>query len=152
MTTALALILLLRAIQSPAQVHDKEAIDLAKAAVVRTIDGTLPDKKFEDWLRDLFGPAAKIAWEVNDCGEQTGDPQLDRGRDFPMCVDAAVSLDSSRVLHLLLVVGSFKTGVRRQPPAFFYGCVLEAGAPSQWLKSLKEAANIRRPPERPLHP
>ena len=24
-----------------------------------------------------------MQWEVNDCGEQTGDPALDRGRDIP---------------------------------------------------------------------
>jgi len=147
--TTLAFVLLLGAIQAPAQLREKEAIEHAKAAVVRTIDDTLPDKTFESWLRDMFGSAAKTAWEVNDCGEQTGDPQQDRGREFPMCVDVSVSLDGSRVLHILLAVGSFKTGVRRQPPAFHCGCVLEAGVPTRWLKNLKEAAKLRRPAQSP---
>ena len=132
----------LAGLQVAASVRDRDAIAHAKAAIVKRLDATLPDKTLEIWLRDEFG-SAKTAWEVNDCGEQTGDPQRDRGRDFPMCVDASVSLDRGRVLHLVLAVGSFKTGVRRQPPTFVYGSVLEGGAPTRWLKSLAAATNER---------
>jgi hypothetical protein len=142
--TVLAFALALGAVQTPQNSPDKVAIERVKNTVVRTMDSTLPDKKIETWLHDLFGSEAKIAWEANDCGEQTGDPQRDRGRDFPMCVDASVALDGNRVLHLLLAVGTWKTGVRSDPPSFYYGCVVEAGVPARWLKSLREAADIAR--------
>jgi hypothetical protein len=145
-TAPLALVFLLGAVQI-GPLPEREAIERAKNTIVRSVDSTLPNETLETWLRDLFGSGAKVAWEVNDCGEQTGDPQRDRDRDFPMCVDASVSLDRGRVLHLLLAVGSFKTGVRREPPTFAYGVVLEAGGPTQWLKSLREASTIRRPPD-----
>lgn len=138
----LLLVLCLVGSQVAAPARDREAIQHAKATIVKRLDATLPNKTVEIWLRDVFG-SAKTAWEVNDCGEQTGDPRQDRGRDFPMCVDVSVSLDRGRVLHLLLAVGSFKTGVRRQPASFVYACVLEDGAPTRWLTSLAAAANER---------
>jgi hypothetical protein len=64
-----------------------------------------------------------------------------------------VTLDSRRVLHLLLGVGTFKTGVRREPPTFSYGVVLEGGAPTRWLKSLSEATTVgKSSDERPPQP
>ena len=133
--------------QTSVQLH-KEAVDRAKSVIVRSLDGTLPDRSLEIWLRDLFGTGAKTTWEVNDCGEQTGEPQRDRGRDFPMCVDVTVSLTDNRALHVLLAVGTFKTGVRPATPAFSYGVVLQAGVPIRWLKALGEATAISRSADR----
>ena len=46
--------------------------------------------------------AGKLAWEVNDCGEQTGDPEVDSERDLPICVEATITLtDGSRAGVLL---------------------------------------------------
>ena len=51
----------------------------------------------------------KIKYEVNDCGEQTG-TSADKGRDFPMCVEAmADSLDVH--ISVVLGVGTFKRGI-----------------------------------------
>ena len=65
-----------------------------------------------------------------------------------MCVDAAVALAGNRVLHVLLAVGTFKTGVRPATPTFSYGVVLEAGVPIRWLNALGEATAISRSPDR----
>ena len=142
MRLTIAIFLLISAFQTSTRPSEKETIDMVRNSPVRSIDRTLPDETLEAWLRGLFGPAAKTSWETNDCGEQTGNPQLDRGRDFPMCVDVAVTLDDRRALHLLLAVGTLKTGAQRTPPTFFYGVVLEAGEPTLWLKSLGEATKI----------
>ena len=149
-TVTLALALLFGASQTSLDQREREAIGRARSTIVRSVESTLPNQTLEAWLRDVFGAAAKTAWEVNDCGEQTGDPQRDRGRDVPMCVDVAVTLDSRRVLHLLLGVGTFKTGVRREPPTFSYGVVLEGGAPTRWLKSLSEATTVGKSSRSPF--
>ena len=120
------------------QAHDKEAVERAKRVSVRALDRRLPERTLEAWLRDVFGPARKTVWEVNDCGEQTGDPRIDRGRDLPMCVDAKVSLDDRRVLHVVVAVGSLKTGVGAGPPRFAYASVIESGTPIRWLTSLPD--------------
>ena len=146
----LALLLLSGASHDQQKVSEQQAIEQAKATVVRSVDGTLPNQRLDLWLRDLFGSTAKTAWEVNDCGEQTGDPQIDRGRDFPMCVEVSIPLENRRVLHLLFAVGTFKTGVHSQPPAFSHGAVLEAGTPVQWLKSLGEAKTVSKSFAKPL--
>ena len=115
---------------------EKEAVDRAKSVIVRSLDGTLPDRTLETWLRDLFGSGAKTTWEVNDCGEQTGDPQRDRGRDFPMCVDVSVSLTDNRVLHVLLAVGT----VQDWRPAGDADLFLRRRAPGRNADSLAEGA------------
>lgn len=143
MQLTIAIFVLIGAFQTSTQLSEKETIDWVRTSLVRSIDRTLPDEPLEAWLRGLLG-SAKTSWETNDCGEQTGNPQLDRGRDFPMCVDVAVTLDDRRVLHLLLAVGTLKTGAQRTPPTFFYGVVMEAGVPTLWLKSLGEATKVGR--------
>jgi hypothetical protein len=144
MATLLAIMLSLGMLQMQVRLPETEAIDLAKKTIVQDVDRSLPRTTFAKWLLDLFGPLAKTQWEVNDCGEQTGDPRVDQGRDVPMCVDASVALGRDRILHLLLVVGTFKTGVRHETPSFFYGCVTQAGVPTQWLRSLHEATTLAK--------
>jgi hypothetical protein len=150
-TWFLVLLMACDAGQSGPRSQDAEAIDRARTASVRDIDRDLPDRPLAAWLTDLFGPSATVAWEVNDCGEQTGDPGTDRDRDFPMCAEASVSLGGGRVLVFLLDVGTFRTGVRREAPTFRYGYLLEGDhpAPARWLKSLAEVADGRTQPESP---
>ena len=144
MTGFLAILLAVGTLQVQARLPETEAIDWAKKTIVNDVDSSLPRTTFERWLLDLFGPLAKTQWEINDCGEQTGNPHVNQGRDFPMCVDASVALGDDRTLYLLLVVGTFKTGVRRETPTFFYGCLTQGGVPTQWLKSLAGATTISK--------
>jgi len=46
-------------------------------------DRSLPNLSLEFFLRNESG-GTPIKWEVNHCGEQAGDPAIDRGRDSPM--------------------------------------------------------------------
>ncbi len=89
------------------------AIKFARATLVSNIEKGMPKMRFDTWLRQTVGPNLKIAWEVNDCGEQTGTP-ADKGRDFPMCVEAiADSMD----VHIAvgIMVGTFKRGITGKP-------------------------------------
>jgi hypothetical protein len=51
---------------------------------------------------------ASVRWEVNDCGEQSGDPRVDKGREFPVCVQAESDLKHQRTLTVVIVTGSAK--------------------------------------------
>jgi len=93
---------------------------------------------FEKWLRELVGDSATTSWEVNDCGEQTGDPGRDAGRDFPMCAEAQVSLAGQRELHISLAVGTFRTGVTGVPQ-FRTAYVKKAGGS---LESMERLADV----------
>ena len=65
----------------------KAAIQRAKNLIVSSFDRSLPNVSLEFFLKYEAG-GAPIKWEVNDCGEQTGNPATDRGHDSPMCVEA----------------------------------------------------------------
>jgi hypothetical protein len=73
---------------------------------------------------------------VNDCGEQTGNPLLDKGRDFPLCTEARIVLGVKRKLFILLPVGTVKTGVKTGPVSFFYAVVVESDGSMNWVKNL----------------
>ncbi len=66
------------------------------------LDPALPDKPFEEWLRSLLPKEAKLRYGLNDCGEQTGEPARDRGRDIPECLAVEVEITSrARTVELL---------------------------------------------------
>ena len=133
----IVLVLTLNSQQTGTQARDAEAIAKAKDIIVRQIEPSLPDKAFSVWLQGLVGAQADIRWEVNDCGEQTGNPLLDKGRDFPMCAEAQVALGGKRKLHIILSVGTFKTGVQTGPASFFYAVVVEPDGSMNWVNHLQ---------------
>ena len=130
----LTLILLLGLGQNPTGARDAAAINAAKQAVVRTIDPALPPISFEAWLRGVVGTDATTKWEVNDCGEQSGDGKQ-QSRDFPMCAEAQVDLGSQRTLHVSIGVGSVTQGVGGAP-TFRMAYITTAGNSPEWIRSL----------------
>jgi hypothetical protein len=127
-------------VQIQNQTSDAKAIEAAKGTNVLRIESSLPDKLFEQWLRGLVGMQAQIVWEVNDCGEQTGNPAVDSGRNFPMCVAALVNLAGERKLNVLLNVGTFKGGVKAGPASFFASDLIEPNGSHISPKSLSQLA------------
>lgn len=123
--------------------RDAAAINAARHVVVRAIDPALPRVSFEAWLRGVVGTAAATNWEVNDCGEHTGNPRLDQGRDFPLCAEVQVGFGDQRELHVSLVVGSFKKGVRGTP-GFWMAYITKAGGPPEWIEGLAEIPSAAR--------
>jgi hypothetical protein len=124
--------------QASRPLPEAAAIVAAKKAIVRQIDPALPRTTFEAWLRGVTGPQAVTRWEVNDCGEQTGNPDVDRGLDLPVCAQAQVTLSGNRELYLLLAVGTSGKGVTTGPPRFFSAHLTESGGPPQRIKSLAQ--------------
>jgi hypothetical protein len=106
---------------APQALPETAAINVAKNAVVQDMDKALPRVTFEAWVQGLVGAQAALKWSVNDCGEQTGNPALDKGRDFPICAEVQVGLAGDRQLRLSLMVGSPSRGLTAGPPTFRRG-------------------------------
>ena len=103
--------------QSPPQSkRDKTAIQRAKSTLVSSLDNRLPKVTLEFFLKEE-GKGAPIAWEVNDCGEQTGNP-ADEISDVPTCVEADMSLKDGRSVTLFVAVGTAKHGISGSPTLF----------------------------------
>lgn len=114
------------------------AIAAAKQALVADVDPTLSSQTvFEEWLEDLVGPSAEIAWEATDCGEQTGDPAIDAGRDIPLCVEARVTFPDRRTLSLSIMVGTWRSGVGGTP-RFRFGVFDDASGRTTSIDSLAQ--------------
>jgi hypothetical protein len=90
---------------------EKRAVELVRRIPVARLEAGLPRQTLVQWLTLAAGPNAKIIWEVTDCGEQTGNPDTDRGRDFPLCVDAVAALPGGRVAVVSVVMGSSRKGI-----------------------------------------
>jgi hypothetical protein len=96
------------------------AIEALRGLGAARFDPSLPTLTLERWVAGALPKGATVAWEVNDCGEQTGDPALDAGRDFPTCVGATIDVPSrARTIALLFDPAS---------PAFVIGALISAEA------------------------
>ena len=95
--------------------HQTETINYAKRYLVSNIEPNLPRQSFAEWFRETVGEDAKIDWDINDCGEQTGTSE-DRGRDFPMCVKAFAALGSDVSVSVNIQFGTFKRGIMQDKP------------------------------------
>jgi hypothetical protein len=122
---ALALVTLVLALSQAPQIQ-AAAIQAAKNSIARDMDKTLPPVTFEAWLQGLAGTQAVLQWSVTDCGEQTGNPALDRGRDIPMCAEVNVTLPGNRLLSLSLLVGSAGRGLTVGSLQFYSGAILDS--------------------------
>jgi hypothetical protein len=91
------------------------AVELARQIPVSRLDAGLPRQTLSLWLTQTVGPAAKIRWEVSDCGEQSGNPDVASLRDFPLCVDAIANLPDDRMVIVSIVIGSFRKGIAGKP-------------------------------------
>jgi hypothetical protein len=133
----LVLVVLGAAPQAPSQAA---AISAAKNAVVQDMEKTLGRATFEVWVQGLVGAPAALKWSTNDCGEQTGNPTLDKGRDFPICAEVRVALAGDRQLSLSLMVGSTSRGLTVGPPMFRQGNI--SGPQGSETISIKKLSDV----------
>lgn len=100
--------------QAQSKKQDAAAIRYARNVSVAKIEKGMPLIRFDSWFRRLARKGMKITYEVNDCGEQTG-TSADKGRDFPVCVEARA--DNSVVgVRINFQVGTFKKGITMSRP------------------------------------
>jgi hypothetical protein len=112
---------------------EQTAIQHAKSVLVSSLDSSLPKVSLEFFLNYESG-GADIRWEVNDCGEQTGNPVTDRGSDPPMCVEADFAKDQTDVT-VVVSVGTFQKGPSGKP-SLFSATVQGPGGNSHSLRRL----------------
>ena len=128
--------------QQPAR--DQRAIELARQIPVSMLEAGLPNQPLVQWLAEAAGAGAKIDWEVNDCGEQTGNPDLDRGRDFPLCVESVVKLADGRTASVSVAMGTFQKGISGTPS--LWSIALLMGNRYETVRTLRELpARIKGP-------
>ncbi|HEY7680111.1 MAG TPA: hypothetical protein VIC04_06280 [Terriglobia bacterium] len=113
MMPAVLAMLLLRAPAALGQIEEEAAVDFAKRTLASELDSALPKQPFGAWFTQLMGPTAEVFWEMNDCGEQTGDPAIDSQRDLPVCVGAEAQLEDGREILAILSVGTWETGLAK---------------------------------------
>ena len=136
--TLLAFAISIGGSQADIQARDARAIAAAKNTSVHRLDSSLPDKPLEEWLQGVVGPQSQITWEVNDCGEQTGNPEVDKGRDFPMCAEAQVTLKQKSTLYVSVSVGTFKTGVQPGSVGLAYVVIMGPRGPARSVRKLSQ--------------
>lgn len=136
--TLLAFALSISSSQADTQARDARAIAMAKNISVHRLDPSLPDKTLARWLQDVVGPKANIVWEVNDCGEQSGNPESDKGRDFPICVEAQAALQQKSKLFVSVSVGTFKTGAQPASVGLAYAVIIVPGRSAKSIGKLSQ--------------
>ncbi len=123
--------------QSAAQSFESEAVAFARALPLETLDSTLSGATLDEWLVALVAPG-RLEYELDDCGEQTGHPETDRGRDFPACVSAYGTLDDGGEISVSVRVGTLGKGVSGDPAVAMV--TTRMGNDLQFLPSLADLA------------
>ena len=127
------------------QITQEDAIDLLEQYPAVKLDSLLPKTAFLGWFRAAVGADAKITWEINDCGEQTGVASVDQGRDLPVCFEIAATLPDRRVVGVAIAVGTEKRGLSGQPTVS--NIYIETGKGTIHLKRLRDIPQALHPPQ-----
>lgn len=90
------------------------------------VDPALPSISLGEWLSQVLGRDTQIRWDINDCGEQTGNPEIDADVDIPTCAEVDASLKDGREVFLWLLVGTDMKGVV-DDPGLFFGVIKSSG-------------------------
>ena len=118
------------------QITQEDAIDLLEQYPAAKLDSLLPKSAFLGWFRNVAGADAKINWEINDCGEQSGVPLVDQGRDMPVCFEITATLPDRRVIGVSIAVGTEKRGLRGDPAVT--NVYIDTGRGTMHLKRLRD--------------
>jgi hypothetical protein len=103
--------------QCPAR--DRRIIRFARNLNVSRLDRGLPRQPFGRWLRSVVGPRAAIHWEVDDCGEQDGNPSNPDNLNPPFCANARAEMADGTKLGIALAVGSHRSGIGGKTVVFY---------------------------------
>lgn len=122
-----------------AQISETEAVAFVKHLSPSAIDSELPAGHFSDWLASIIGDSATVQWELNDCGEQSGDPAVDSLRDIPACVGVYVTFPDGRKLGIMIAVGTSNKGLAGPPVV--YDLYLESNGKAQTVGRLRDLPN-----------
>jgi hypothetical protein len=98
-----------------AQEDHERVLTVVKGTPTKELDSALPKLRFERWLQDVVGNHAELRWELNDCGEPSGDAQAGAQGDPPICAGVDAQLEQGRAFQILLVIGTQEKGIGGKP-------------------------------------
>ena len=115
--------------------------EYSKHIDVAELDAALPSTSLYDWLNGLAKASERVAWEFNDCGEQTG-TEADRGRDFPKCLEGSIvsSTTHASILGIQVCVGTWQKGITGKPKIRLIYYTGQSTMDIQSLSALKKVA------------
>ncbi len=113
----LLLLALLSVVSVSAQSTEQLAIERARTTLVYTFDKSLPKISLEDFLNQATKNGT-LSWESNDCGEQSGDPEVDSQRDIPICAQATLKAANGRTAYVSVAVGTVHKGISGRPELY----------------------------------
>ena len=119
---------------------DARLIAYAKHIPCRQLDPALPAIALETWLRSVVGPAARITWETDDCGEGGGGETV-----LPICVAATSHLVPQGEVSVSVGVGRTDT-MAIGPPEYWWGTIERLG-PTVLLQASPSGHALSRLPE-----
>lgn len=128
---------------SPA-LADDDYLSFAKSLQAKDYDSNLPPMPIEQWLKSVLPHGIMAVWNPNitDCGEQTGDPAIDKDRDMPMCAEIELKENSRLVGYLLLFIGTEKKGKLKEDAGLYYGDI-KKNEETITLKKLGDLSKIK---------
>jgi len=123
---------------------DDDYVSFAKSLQAKNFDKNLPSIPIEQWITSSLPPDIAAVWgkNVTDCGEQTGDPKIDKERDMPLCAEIELKKKDKSVGYLLLFVGTEKKGKMKEAAGLYYGYIKQ-GNKTINLKRLQEITKLK---------
>ena len=123
---------------------DDDYVSFAKSLPAKKYDKRLPSIPIDQWLSSVLPPGVVAEWwnSVTDCGEQTGDPKIDKERDMPLCAEIEFKKKDKSVGYLLLFVGTEKKGKMKEAAGLYYGYIKQ-GDKTINLKRLQEITKLK---------
>ena len=101
--------------------RDRQMISYAKNLRITRLEHGLPKATFAQWFRSVVGSEARIDWEINDCGEQSGNPADGSSINPPLCAQASAKMSDGRQASVLIAIGTHKRGITGPPSLFTMG-------------------------------
>ena len=117
----------------------KAEVEMVQQLSAVELEKGLPEQRVGEWFEQSFGQDAVVCWEANDCGEQTGDPEVDHARDIPLCVEAWAMLPRGTVYGFAVAIGTHSKGAYGVPSV--RSVYLRKGDEVKQLDSLRELVN-----------
>ncbi|HSB03656.1 MAG TPA: hypothetical protein VLK23_00585 [Thermodesulfobacteriota bacterium] len=106
-------------------IAEDDYVRFAKSLMAKDYEQSLPSIPIQEWLRSILPNGIVALWNptITDCGEQTGDAEIDKNRDIPMCAEIELKENGTSVGYLLLMIGTQRKGNVKEYAALFSGFV-----------------------------
>jgi hypothetical protein len=119
-------------------------VNYARSLQAKDYDQSLPALPIDQWLKAILPKNTSAVWgdTVTDCGEQTGNPAIDKERDIPLCAEVVLKQKEKEVGYLMFFVGTEKKGKLKEHALYFGN--FKQDDKTVWIKKLSELTKFKR--------